>query len=219
MQIRRRLGVLSVSTQSGRLAGRFPCLSAGQVAMDDKNIHFEIGPEARSDRAPRRALRASDSDRERVVGLLEAGATAGCLTFDELASRTDAAYAATTKGQLHALVADLPGFSDEVLRDRRPDRPRARSGPPPGSAVDRFDRLAWWATGQGIPGSWSWSSAALGAVASGAVLVLPLLAMGFEDPRLLLFAWAVLYAILLVRARLLLRRQRRANDRLAVDRG
>ena len=183
--------------------------------MDDKSIpHLETGPNAASNRAPWRSLRASDSDRERVVGLLRAEATAGCLTFDELASRTGAAYSARTKDQLQVLVADLPGFSDEVLRDPRPERQgQAREIPPPGSAIDRLDRAAWRAMGQGAPGSWSWSSAALGAGVGGAVLILPLLIIGFEGPGLLLFAWAFLYGILLVRARLLLRRQRRAIDR------
>jgi Domain of unknown function (DUF1707)/Cell wall-active antibiotics response 4TMS YvqF len=56
----------------------------------------------------RPALRASDAERERAVATLREGATAGRLTFDELAQRVELAYGATTAAELEQLLADLP---------------------------------------------------------------------------------------------------------------
>jgi DUF1707 SHOCT-like domain len=56
----------------------------------------------------RSQLRASDADRERVVGLLGDHAAAGRLTPDELEQRLDRAFAARTGGDLTDLVRDLP---------------------------------------------------------------------------------------------------------------
>ena len=53
-------------------------------------------------------LRASDAEREQLVGTLRDHAAEGRLTTDELEERTAAAYAATTRGQLVALRRDLP---------------------------------------------------------------------------------------------------------------
>ena len=53
-------------------------------------------------------LRASDAEREQLVGTLREHAAEGRLTTDELEERTAAAYAATTRGQLVALRRDLP---------------------------------------------------------------------------------------------------------------
>jgi len=52
-------------------------------------------------------LRATDADRERVAERLRAAAADGQLTFDELAERLNAAYAARTGGELVPLTADL----------------------------------------------------------------------------------------------------------------
>ena len=51
---------------------------------------------------------ASSADRERAVGVLQAGFTEGRLTQDELNDRVAAAYAARTYEQLWGLTADLP---------------------------------------------------------------------------------------------------------------
>lgn len=53
-------------------------------------------------------IRASDSDREVVVGALRDAYTAGRLTMDEFDERTSAAYAARTWGELRKLTVDLP---------------------------------------------------------------------------------------------------------------
>jgi uncharacterized protein DUF1707 len=59
--------------------------------------------------ASRATLRASDTDRERVIERLRQAASEGRLLTDELEQRLEAALSARTYGQLDALVADLPG--------------------------------------------------------------------------------------------------------------
>ena len=54
-------------------------------------------------------LRASDAERERTVGRLRRAVTDGRLTVEELDERSERAYAARTRGELAALLADLPG--------------------------------------------------------------------------------------------------------------
>lgn len=54
------------------------------------------------------SIRASDSDRERVVTALREAYTEGRLTLDEFEERTSTAYAARTWGELRALTDDLP---------------------------------------------------------------------------------------------------------------
>lgn len=56
--------------------------------------------------------RASDADRDRAAGLLNAAFAEGRLTADEHGERLDAVYAARTWWQLRQLTADLPGTSD-----------------------------------------------------------------------------------------------------------
>jgi hypothetical protein len=53
------------------------------------------------------AIRASDADRERTVGVLRRAGANGQLTVDELDERVEAAYAARTRGELDGLVDDL----------------------------------------------------------------------------------------------------------------
>jgi Domain of unknown function (DUF1707) len=53
-------------------------------------------------------MRASDSDREKVVEILGAAYTEGRLALDEFDDRTTAAYAAKTWGELRQLTSDLP---------------------------------------------------------------------------------------------------------------
>ncbi len=52
--------------------------------------------------------RASDPERERVALRLASAASVGRLTVEELEERTDAALKATTRGELSALLHDLP---------------------------------------------------------------------------------------------------------------
>lgn len=53
-------------------------------------------------------IRASDAEREAVVQRLSDQAASGRLTLDELEQRISSAYAATTRGELERLTADLP---------------------------------------------------------------------------------------------------------------
>lgn len=54
-------------------------------------------------------LRASDAERERVADFLSESCLEGRLEHDELDERTAGALRARTRGELAALVADLPG--------------------------------------------------------------------------------------------------------------
>jgi hypothetical protein len=54
------------------------------------------------------AMRASDAERETVVKRLSDACGEGRLTLEELLSRVDAAYRATTHGELQPLLLDLP---------------------------------------------------------------------------------------------------------------
>jgi hypothetical protein len=58
------------------------------------------------------AMRASDSDREKVVEILRVAYTEGRLTMDEFDDRTTAAYSAKTWGDLHGLTSDLPAAAN-----------------------------------------------------------------------------------------------------------
>lgn len=70
--------------------------------------------------------RASDSERERVVGWLRDAAAQGRITVEELDERCERAYAALTRGELAALIEDLP-----VPRAAAPARHSAPAPPPP----------------------------------------------------------------------------------------
>ena len=83
----------------------------------------------------RASLRASDADRERFVETLRQHHVEGRLTADELAERTERAYAARTFADLDALGTDLPPLSS----------PAPPPGPP--SAVPP----GWDPTAPGLP--------------------------------------------------------------------
>ncbi|MFC4051910.1 DUF1707 domain-containing protein [Actinomadura syzygii] len=55
-------------------------------------------------------IRASDAEREAAVERLRIASVEGRLTFEELTERTEAAYAAVTRGDLDRITADLPGM-------------------------------------------------------------------------------------------------------------
>ena len=63
---------------------------------------------ARSDDLP--VIRASDGEREAVVAQLNDAVGEGRLTLQEFSERLDRAYAASTRGNLAPLTADLPGM-------------------------------------------------------------------------------------------------------------
>jgi hypothetical protein len=54
------------------------------------------------------ALRVGDVERERVAAVLGQHLSAGRLAISEFESRLDAVYAARTRGELDAVLADLP---------------------------------------------------------------------------------------------------------------
>jgi DUF1707 SHOCT-like domain/Cell wall-active antibiotics response LiaF, C-terminal len=56
-------------------------------------------------------VRASDAEREAVVERLRVATVEGRLTLGELTERTEAAYTATTRGDLVPITADLPEVS------------------------------------------------------------------------------------------------------------
>src|SRR5215469_11170228 len=63
-----------------------------------------------------RDLRASDSDRERVITLLGEAAADGRLTADEHEDRVEGAYRARTLGELAGLTIDLVAPSEQPIR-------------------------------------------------------------------------------------------------------
>jgi hypothetical protein len=69
-----------------------------------------------------RDLRASDSDRERVITMLGDAAADGRLTLDEHTDRVERAYRARTLGELAGLTVDLATPADQPIRldTRRP---------------------------------------------------------------------------------------------------
>ena len=60
---------------------------------------------------PSGEVRASDAEREAVVERLRVATVEGRLTLGELTERTEAAYSATTRGDLALITADLPEVS------------------------------------------------------------------------------------------------------------
>jgi hypothetical protein len=74
-------------------------------------------------------IRASDADREVVVGALRDAYTAGRLTLDEFDERVTAAYAGKTWGDLRGLTVDLP--TQPVLGADVPGREQPGPAGPP----------------------------------------------------------------------------------------
>ena len=65
--------------------------------------------------------RASDTEREATVAHLREAGVEGRLDVEELATRIDAAYGATTRAELEPLTADLPAPTGAVF-DAPPER-------------------------------------------------------------------------------------------------
>jgi len=57
----------------------------------------------------RHELRASDEEREKVATMLRQACSEGRLDTEELEQRVEVAYGARTRGELDAIVRDLPG--------------------------------------------------------------------------------------------------------------
>jgi hypothetical protein len=106
-------------------------------------------------------LRASQAERERVVDRLRAHAGDGRLEIDELEQRIEAAYAARTRGDLRALLRDLPETQRRDTRSvLRPVLAFIAFMPlalaialfalaPPGLAWIGWPVLGWWLFGGG----------------------------------------------------------------------
>jgi hypothetical protein len=70
--------------------------------------------------------RVGTAERESVAALLSDALAAGYLETDEFGERSTAAYGARTRGELEALVADLPAtWVRSRARDRRRERDAA----------------------------------------------------------------------------------------------
>lgn len=103
----------------------------------------------------RSRLRASDSDRERVLDILKAAFVQGRLTKDELDARVGQTLASRTWGDLTAITADIPPWP--LPRPvRKPARPPSS---PPTHAVVKAVACAIIAmatiTIAGMPGMWT----------------------------------------------------------------
>ncbi len=104
-------------------------------------------------------MRVGDAEREATAAELREHFTSGRLTLDELNERLDKAFAAKTRGDLDALMRDLPSA-----------RPRADGAARPGGPGWSGPGSAWSGPGSGWsgPGSgWSgpgsgWSGAGAG---------------------------------------------------------
>jgi hypothetical protein len=89
-------------------------------------------------------LRASDTDRDRVIDRLAQAAAEGRLTLEEYSERSETALAARTQGELAALTADIPASPVRAEAGTAPEKMAAvlgnesRKGPwvvPPHLAV------------------------------------------------------------------------------------
>lgn len=95
-------------------------------------------------------MRASDGDREKIVGRLRDAHVEGRLSAEEFEDRLNVAYSAQTYGELEPLIRDLP-----IVRPPRQQQPAALPPPnavppPPGprrSSGDQAMRVLWtiWA--------------------------------------------------------------------------
>jgi hypothetical protein len=69
---------------------------------------------------PSGEVRASDAEREAVVERLRVATVEGRLTLGELTERTEAAYTASTRGDLVRITADLPQAPGPAAAPRQP---------------------------------------------------------------------------------------------------
>jgi hypothetical protein len=74
-----------------------------------------------------KALRVSDAEREHVIGLLQKAIGQGLIDLDEFTTRSDTALAARTRGELNAVLLDLPGMVNKEAEVRSKDRVELKS--------------------------------------------------------------------------------------------
>nr|CEL15855.1 hypothetical protein [Kibdelosporangium sp. MJ126-NF4]CTQ93780.1 hypothetical protein [Kibdelosporangium sp. MJ126-NF4] len=70
------------------------------AVVDDARPRDQVDP---------RDLRVSDAEREHVAGLLNKALARGLIEIDGFADRLGTAMAARTRGELNAVIVDLPG--------------------------------------------------------------------------------------------------------------
>jgi hypothetical protein len=72
-------------------------------------------------------LRASDADREQLIGTLKEAFALGQLTRDELVARTGRALTSRTCAELAAITADIPALLIQAQPRPQPARKRAHT--------------------------------------------------------------------------------------------
>ncbi len=83
-------------------------------------------------------VRASDAEREAVVERLRIASVEGRLTFEELTERTEAAYAAVSRGDLEHITADLPGMGGAPGANPAPVQTKRRFSAVMGDCKERI---------------------------------------------------------------------------------
>jgi len=91
------------------------------------------GPEDEMAAAGRGLMRASNADREQVIGMLKVAFVQGRLTKDELDLRVGQAFTARTYAELAVVTADIPAGLTEAQPPRQPAG--ARGWPPLNSSA------------------------------------------------------------------------------------
>ena len=92
-----------------------------------------IGPGDEMAAAGRGVMRASDADRERVIGVLKVAFVQGRLTKDELDLRIGQAFTARTYAELAVVTADIP--AGPIVAQPLPRPARAQGWPPLNSSA------------------------------------------------------------------------------------
>jgi len=87
-----------------------------------------------------RDIRVSDAEREHVVEVLKKAIGRGMLDLDEFTERTDRALASRTRGDLNAVLADLPGLFHPAAMQQY--APQAAAYAPPQPSGQRYELSA-----------------------------------------------------------------------------
>jgi hypothetical protein len=93
------------------------------------------------------SLRVGDAEREAVAAELREHYAQGRLSMEDFNQRLDAAYAATTRGDLDKLISDLPHAKPAGTPLPAPPPGSLRHGPhfaPPGAGFGRGERRRAW---------------------------------------------------------------------------
>ncbi|GAB3508676.1 DUF1707 SHOCT-like domain-containing protein [Amycolatopsis cihanbeyliensis] len=109
---------------------------AQQPPPAEPGLEPDTAPEPELTEAQRkqRNLRVSDAEREHVVELLKRAIGRGMLDLDEFTERTDTALAARTRGELNAVLVDLPGLVHQDALTSVTASAMSSASPGPGAA-------------------------------------------------------------------------------------